>query len=51
MSEEIDLLQGRVPRSVFARHYLKENLDELKGKILESTTNLEKSLLNPLSVS
>jgi hypothetical protein len=46
MSEEIDLLQGRVPRSVFARHYLKENMDEFKGRVLEGTNNLEKTLLS-----
>jgi hypothetical protein len=41
MSEEIDLLQGRVPRSVFARHCLKENVDEFKARVLEGTNKLE----------
>ena len=41
MSEEIDLLQGRVPRSVFARHYLKENIDEFKARVLEGAAKLE----------
>jgi intergrase/recombinase len=30
ISEEADLLQGRVPKSVFVRHYLKENPKELE---------------------
>jgi intergrase/recombinase len=34
ISEEIDLLQGRVPKSVFARHHLKENIGEFKIKVL-----------------
>jgi len=27
MGEEIDLLQGKVSKSVFARYYLKENIE------------------------
>jgi hypothetical protein len=45
MSEEIDLLQGRVPKSVFARHYLKENIEEFKSRVLNANSNLEKTLL------
>ena len=45
MSEEIDLLQGRVPRSVFARHYLKENIGAFKSRVLEGNHKLESLLL------
>ena len=45
MSEEIDLLQGRVPRSVFARHYLKENIGEFKNRVLEGNGKLESLIL------
>jgi hypothetical protein len=41
ISEEVDLLQGRVSKTVFARHYLKENIGEFKGRILEGTSKLE----------
>ena len=39
LSEEIELLQGRVPKSVFARHYLKENIGEFKSRVLEAIVN------------
>ena len=41
ISEEVDLLQGRVSKSVFARHYLKENVEEFKGRVLEGSSKLE----------
>jgi intergrase/recombinase len=44
ISEEVDLLQGRVPKSVFARHYLKENPKELKDRVLTALTQLEQTL-------
>ena len=47
LSEYIDLLQGRIPKSVFARHYLKiEDLKELVMQVLSVTENLESSLLS-----
>jgi intergrase/recombinase len=46
LAEYIDLLQGRIPKSVFARHYLKvEDVKELVVKVLDVTENLEKTLL------
>jgi len=46
LAEYIDLLQGRIPKSVFARHYLKiEDVKELAGQVRASTENLGKSLL------
>jgi len=44
ISEEVDLLQGRVPKSVFARHYLKENPAELRDRTLLAITQLEKTI-------
>jgi hypothetical protein len=45
ISEEVDLLQGRVSRSVFARTYLKENIVDFKNRVLESNSNIEETLL------
>jgi intergrase/recombinase len=44
ISEEADLFQGRVPKSVFVRHYLKENLRELRDRTLEALRQLEQTL-------
>jgi intergrase/recombinase len=44
ISEEVDLLQGRISKSVFARHYLKENVGEFKNRVLEGNSKLETSL-------
>lgn len=41
ISEEVDLLQGRIPKTVFARHYLKENLDEFRKRVLKTNRKLE----------
>ena len=47
LAEYFDLLQGRIPKSVFARHYLKvEDVNELVGQIQIAAENLEKSLLS-----
>jgi intergrase/recombinase len=45
LAEYVDLIQGRIPKSVFARHYLKvEDLKELVKTVLTETENLEVSL-------
>jgi intergrase/recombinase len=44
ISEEVDLLQGRVSKSVFVRHYLKENPIDLRDRTLEALGQLEISL-------
>jgi intergrase/recombinase len=47
ISEYIDLIQGRIPRSVFARHYLKiDDFKALVSQVLAVTENLESSLLS-----
>jgi intergrase/recombinase len=43
ISEEVDLLQGRVSKSVFVRHYLKENPTELRDRTLEALRQLEQT--------
>jgi hypothetical protein len=46
LAEYVDLVQGRIPKSVFARHYLKvEDLKALATQVLALTGNLEESLL------
>jgi len=44
ISEEADVCQGRIPKSVFAKHYLKENLKELSDRILKGLEDLGKSI-------
>jgi hypothetical protein len=46
ISEEVDILQGKVPKSVFARHYLKENPIELRDRTLEALAELEQAMNN-----
>jgi intergrase/recombinase len=43
-SEEVDLLQGRVSKSVFVRHYLKENPTEMKDRVLKALRQMEQSI-------
>ena len=42
-SEIVDLLQGRVPRSVFAKHYLTPSL-EYRTKVLDALNTLKKAI-------
>lgn len=51
LAEYIDLLQGRIPKSVFARHYLKvEDIKELVKQVAVITCAIEKDLLSwPIS--
>ena len=45
ISEYIDLLQGRIPKSVFARHYLKvDDVKELVHKVNAVTDTIERAL-------
>ena len=46
LAEYIDLLQGRIPKSVFARHYLKvEDVKKLLRMVNAVTEDLESTLL------
>ena len=42
-SEIVDLLQGRVPRSVFASHYLRPSAD-YKDRVLEALHQLKRTI-------
>jgi intergrase/recombinase len=44
ISEIVDLLQGRISKSVFARHYLKENPQTLSCQVLPILKDLENSI-------
>ena len=47
VAEYIDLLQGRIPKSVFAKHYLKiESIKEPVQKVNAVTATIEDSLLS-----
>jgi intergrase/recombinase len=45
ISELVDLIQGRIGKDVFIRHYLKENPNNLSSQVLALLKNLEDSLL------
>jgi hypothetical protein len=45
-SETVDLLQGRVPRTVFAKHYFTPD-NTLRTRVLEAVRGLQKQLLMP----
>ena len=46
LAEYIDLLQGRIPKSVFARHYLKlDSIKDLVQKVNTVTATIESDLL------
>jgi intergrase/recombinase len=42
--EEVDLLQGRVPKSIFIRHYWTPNFKELRDRTLKAVEQLESIL-------
>jgi hypothetical protein len=46
ISELVDVLAGRVPKTVFARHYLGEDMKDFSKQVLEMEGNLEKTLLS-----
>ena len=41
-SEIIDLLQGRTPNTVFAKHYFRPNLQKYRQKVLDALEKLQK---------
>jgi intergrase/recombinase len=47
ISELVDILAGRVPKTVFCRHYLGESMKEFSKQILNINENLEQSFLAP----
>jgi intergrase/recombinase len=42
--EEVDLLQGRIPPSIFIRHYWSPSFKELRDRTLEALKQLEQTL-------
>jgi len=44
ISELVDVLAGRVPKTVFARHYLGEEMKALSNQVLAIEKTLENSL-------
>ena len=43
-SEIVDLLQGRTPNTVFAKHYFRPNLQEYRQKALDALKELQLQL-------
>ena len=46
LEQEVNLLQGRIPVSVFIRHYWSPKLKELSNKLMGLTENMEQSSLS-----
>jgi intergrase/recombinase len=46
LEPEINLLQGRIPPSIFIRHYWSPKLSELKDRTLKAISELEQTLNN-----
>jgi hypothetical protein len=44
IKEEVDLLQGRIPPSIFLRHYWSPSVKELRNRTLEALKQLERLL-------
>jgi hypothetical protein len=44
IKEEVDLLQGRIPPSIFLRHYWSPSFKELRDRTLEAVRQLEQTL-------
>ena len=47
-SEVIDLLQGRTPNTVFARHYFRPNLQQYTEKVLNALDKLHQEINQPM---
>jgi hypothetical protein len=45
LSEQIDLIEGRVGRTIFLMHYFKENPNALSANTLELLPKLESNLI------
>jgi intergrase/recombinase len=41
-SEIIDLMQGRIPSTVFAKHYFRPNLQQYNKKVLDALKRLQR---------
>jgi intergrase/recombinase len=46
IKEEVDLLQGRIGKSIFVRHYWSPAIKELKQRVLKALKELEGNILS-----
>jgi intergrase/recombinase len=46
LSEQIDLAQGRIGKSIFLQHYFKQNPRALSEKMLSLVPRIEQKILN-----
>ena len=46
IKEEVDLLQGRIGKSIFVRHYWSPAIKELKQRVIKALNELEKTILS-----
>jgi len=46
IKEEVDLLQGRISKSIFVRHYWSPAIKELKQRVLKALKELESNILS-----
>ena len=46
IKEEVDLLQGRIGKSVFVRHYWSPAIKELRQRVLKALKELESNILS-----
>jgi len=44
LEQEVNLLQGRIPKSIFIRHYWSPKLSELRDRVLKAIIQLEQTL-------
>jgi len=44
LREEIDLIQGRVDKSMFMRHYFSPAIEDLKNRTLKAVDQIQKAL-------
>ena len=42
--EEVDLLQGRIPKNIFVRHYWSPDFKDLRNRVMTALTELEQAL-------
>ena len=49
LSEQIDLIEGRIGKTIFLMHYFKENPKRLSDKILDTLPKLEHSFVLAVS--
>jgi len=44
--EEVDLLQGRVGKSIFMQHYFSPNIEDLRGRVLAAVGRMQQNWPN-----